>query len=239
MLMTVSHLNVAYGPIKALDDVSIHVEKGEIVSIIGANGAGKSTLLKAVTGILKPLSGAITFKEKTITRERPDRIVRQGICMVPEGRRIFPDLTVKENLELGAHAVKGRALRHSLWSMVLDTFPRMGERLAQQAGTLSGGEQQMLVLGRALMGNPEILLLDEPSMGLSPLITQETFSFIKMINGSKHISIVLVEQNALMALDHSNRAYVLETGRVVLTGPSEEIKNNPAVVEAYLGFEGE
>lgn len=239
MLMNVSHLSVSYGLIRALDDVSIEVGAGEIVSIIGANGAGKSTLLKTVAGILKPVAGAIFFKEREITRERPDRIVKQGICMVPEGRRIFPDLTVRENLELGAHAVKGRALKHALRTMVLDTFPRMGERLKQQAGTLSGGEQQMLALGRALMGNPEILLLDEPSMGLSPLFTQETFSFIRTINEEKRISIVLVEQNARMALDYSNRAYVLETGRVVLAGASEEIKCNPAVVEAYLGFEGE
>jgi branched-chain amino acid transport system ATP-binding protein len=239
MLMSVSGLSVAYGPIKALDDVGMGVGKGEIVSIIGANGAGKSTLLKTIAGILKPVAGTITFKEKEITRERPDKIVRQGICMVPEGRRIFPDLTVRENLELGAHAVKGRAVRRASMSMVLDTFPRMRERLKQHAGTLSGGEQQMLALGRALMGDPEILLLDEPSMGLSPLITQETFSFIKAINAEKHISIVLVEQNAGMALDYSNRAYVLETGRVVLEGASEDVKCDPTVVEAYLGFEGE
>ena len=237
--MRVSRLSVAYGPVKALDSVSIDVDRGEIVSIIGANGAGKSTLLKTVSGILKPLSGAIIFKERDITRQRPDRIVKWGVCMVPEGRRIFPDLTVKENLELGSHAVRGRALKRALWSMVLDTFPRIKERLAQHGGTLSGGEQQMLALGRALMGNPEVLLLDEPSMGLSPLITQEIFSFIRTINTEKHISIVLVEQNAPMALDYSNRAYVLETGRVVLSGPSAEIKCNPAVVEAYLGFEGD
>lgn len=239
MLMSVSRLSVAYGAIGALDDVSVDVDRGEIVSIIGANGAGKSTLLRTVAGLLRPTAGTITFKGKEITRERPDRIVRQGICMVPEGRRIFPELTVRENLELGAHTVKGRAVRHSLMSMVLDTFPRMRERLGQHAGTLSGGEQQMLALGRALMGDPEILLLDEPSMGLSPLITQETFSLIRKINAEKRISIVLVEQNAGMALDCSNRAYVLETGRVVMKGTSEQIKCDPAVVEAYLGFEGE
>jgi len=237
--MSVSHLSVSYGPIMALDDVSVEVERGETVSIIGANGAGKSTLLKAVAGILKPVSGAIFFREREITRERPDRIVKQGICMVPEGRRIFPNLTVKENLELGAHAVRGGAVKRALWTMVLETFPRMRERLKQHAGTLSGGEQQMLALGRALMGNPEILLLDEPSMGLSPLVTRETFSLISKINREKHLSIVLVEQNAGMALDYSNRAYVLETGRVVLAGASEEIKCNPAVVEAYLGLEGD
>lgn len=239
MLMRIGDLRVSYGPVTALDGVTLEVHKGEVLSLIGANGAGKSTLLRTVAGILKPLSGSIEFAGRSITRQRPDRIVRLGISMVPEGRQIFPDLTVRENLEVGGHVLKGRHAKQALFEMVLATFPRLRERLHQHAGTLSGGEQQMLALGRALMGNPEILLLDEPSMGLSPLITQETFSFIKMINAEKHISIVLVEQNALMALDYSNRAYVLETGKVVLTGPSSEVKQNPAVVEAYLGFEGE
>jgi branched-chain amino acid transport system ATP-binding protein len=239
MLMSISDLSVSYGSIQALDNASVEIDTGEIVSIIGANGAGKSTLLRTVTGILKPTSGKITFKGKEITRERADRIVRRGICMVPEGRRVFPDLTVKENLELGAHTVRGRANRHDLMSMVLETFPRMRERLKQHAGTLSGGEQQMLALGRALMGEPELLLLDEPSMGLSPLITQETFSLIRKINAERNISIILVEQNAGMALDCSARAYVLETGRVVMKGSSKEIKCDPAVIEAYLGFDSE
>jgi len=239
MLMSISGLSVAYGPIKALDGVSLEVAKGEIVSIIGANGAGKSTMLRTVAGLLKPLMGTILFREKEITRQRPDRIVRQGICMVPEGRRIFPNLSVKENLELGGHTLRSRELKATLFDMVLRTFPRIRERLTQHAGTLSGGEQQMLALGRALMGNPDLLLLDEPSMGLSPLITQETFTLIRRINEEKGISIVLVEQNAHMALDYSHRAYVLETGRVVLEGPSRSVKCNPAVVDAYLGFEEE
>jgi len=237
--MSISDLSVAYGPIKALDGVSLEVAKGEIVSIIGANGAGKSTMLKAVAGLLKPSKGTILFREREITRQRPDRIVRQGICMVPEGRRIFPNLSVRENLELGGHTLRSRDLKGTLFTMVLDTFPRIRERLAQHAGTLSGGEQQMLALGRALMGNPDLLLLDEPSMGLSPLITQETFTLIKRINEEKGISIILVEQNAHMALDYSHRAYVLETGRIVLEGPSASVKCNPAVVDAYLGFEEE
>jgi branched-chain amino acid transport system ATP-binding protein len=239
MLMSISGLSVAYGPIKALDGVSLEVAKGEIVSIIGANGAGKSTMLRTVAGILKPLTGTILFREREITRQRPDRIVRQGICMVPEGRRIFPNLSVKENLELGGHTLRSRELKSTLFDMVLRTFPRIRERLTQHAGTLSGGEQQMLALGRALMGNPDLLLLDEPSMGLSPLITQETFALIRRINEEKGISIVLVEQNAHMALDYSHRAYVLETGRIVLEGPSRSVKCNPAVVDAYLGFEEE
>ena len=237
--MSISGLSVAYGPIRALDGVSLEVAKGEIVSIIGANGAGKSTMLRTVAGLLKPLGGTILFREKEITRQRPDRIVRQGICMVPEGRRIFPNLSVKENLELGGHTLRTRELKATLFDMVLDTFPRIRERLTQHAGTLSGGEQQMLALGRALMGNPDLLLLDEPSMGLSPLITQETFALIRRINEEKGISIVLVEQNAHMALDYSHRAYVLETGRIVLEGPSRSVKCNPAVVDAYLGFEEE
>jgi len=238
MLMRISGLSVAYGPIKALDDVHLEVAQGEIVSIIGANGAGKSTMLRTVAGLLKPVAGTILFREKEITRQRPDRIVKQGICMVPEGRRIFPNLSVKENLEVGGHTLKGRDLKSTLLDMVLSTFPRIRERLTQHAGTLSGGEQQMLALGRALMGNPALLLLDEPSMGLSPLITQETFALIKRINEEKGISIVLVEQNAHMALHYSHRAYVLETGRIVMEGPSGEVQCNPVVVDAYLGLEG-
>ena len=237
--MSISDLSVVYGPVKALEGVSLEVAKGEIVSIVGANGAGKSTMLRTVAGLLKPSKGTILFREREITRQRPDRIVRQGICMVPEGRRIFPNLSVKENLELGGHTLRSRDLKATLFGMVLDTFPRIRERLSQHAGTLSGGEQQMLAIGRALMGNPDLLLLDEPSMGLSPLITQETFTLIRRINEEKGISIILVEQNAHMALDYSHRAYVLETGRIVLEGPSASVKCNPAVVDAYLGFEEE
>jgi branched-chain amino acid transport system ATP-binding protein len=237
VLIEISGLFAAYDGIMALEGVNVVVDKGEIVSVIGANGAGKSTLLRTMAGIVKPQSGAILFKDRNITKERPDRIVRLGICLVPEGRHIFPNLTVKENLEVGSHAVKGRALKSHLFEMVLATFPRLKERLGQHGGTLSGGEQQMLALGRALMGNPELLLLDEPSMGLSPLFTKEIFSLVRTINADKGISILLVEQNANMALDSSSRAYVLETGRVIMEGPSPDVKKSPAVVEAYLGFE--
>jgi branched-chain amino acid transport system ATP-binding protein len=237
MLMRLSNLEVRYGAIKALHDVSLEMREGEILSIIGANGVGKSTLLKTVTGLLRAESGEIQYQGRSIIKERPDRLVRMGICLVPEGRRIFPDLSVKENLELGSYSVPGRRLRKELFDLAVHTFPRLKERLAQHAGTLSGGEQQMLAVGRALMANPRLLLLDEPSMGLSPIVTREIFSLIKTINIEKGISMMLVEQNARMALSHSHRTYVLETGRVVMEGPSSRVQCHPAVIEAYLGFE--
>ncbi len=236
MLMDISNLHVRYGTIRALHGISLEVHEGEILSIIGANGAGKTTLLKTVTGLLKAETGDIQYQGRSIVRERPDRLVQMGICLVPEGRRIFPDLSVKENLELGAYTVNKRHLRQELFELALYTFPRLKERLAQLGGTLSGGEQQMLAVGRALMANPRLLLLDEPSMGLSPLITKEIFSLIRTINTQKGISMILVEQNAHMALEHSHRTYVLETGRVVLEGPSNRVKCDPAVIEAYLGI---
>ncbi|OPY65145.1 MAG: High-affinity branched-chain amino acid transport ATP-binding protein LivF [Syntrophorhabdus sp. PtaU1.Bin050] len=235
MLMKIEGLSVNYGAIRALDDVTMEVRQGEVLSVIGANGAGKSTLLRTITGIVKPVAGTITFNGTNIKGLRPDKIVRLGIMVVPEGRRIFPDLSVKENLELGGHAIDDRSLKKELYTLILATFPRLKERLKQHAGTLSGGEQQMLAMGRALMGNPKLLLLDEPSMGLSPIVTREIFSLIGLINKEKGISMILVEQNAHMALEHSERAYVLENGRITLWGPSTEIKSNPGVVEAYLG----
>jgi branched-chain amino acid transport system ATP-binding protein len=237
MLLNVLNVQVAYGTITALHDISLDVQEGEILSIIGANGAGKSTLLRTITGLLRPRSGKIEYQGRNINRERPDRLVHLGIAMVPEGRRIFPDLTVRENLELGAYTIGQKHLRIELFSLALQTFPRLKERLKQPAGTLSGGEQQMLAVGRALMSNPRLLLLDEPSMGLSPIITHEIFFLIKKINTEKGISIILVEQNAHLALAHSHRTYVLETGRVVMEGPSSRVKSDPAVIEAYLGFQ--
>jgi branched-chain amino acid transport system ATP-binding protein len=235
MLMKIEGLTVNYGAIRALDNVILEVMAGEILSVIGANGAGKSTLLKTITGITKPVSGTINFDGKSINGIRPDKIVRLGITMVPEGRRIFPNLTVKENLELGGYSISDSSLKEELFDLILKTFPRIRERLKQHAGTLSGGEQQMLAMGRALMGNPKLLLLDEPSMGLSPIITREIFSLIRLINKEKGISMILVEQNAHMALEHSERTYVLENGRVTLSGPSAEIKSNKSIIEAYLG----
>ena len=237
MLMKISGLQVMYGAIKALDGLNIAVHKGEILSIVGANGAGKTTLLKTITGIIRPSAGAIEYQGRNISRERPDRIVKQGICLVPEGRRVFPDLTVKENLELGGYALRSRMSQRELFNLALLTFPRLKERLKQPAGTLSGGEQQMLAVGRALMGNPQLLLLDEPSMGLSPIVTKEIFTLLKKINVEKGISMMLVEQNAHMALDYSHRAYVLESGQVVMEGESSKVKKDPAIIDAYLGFE--
>lgn len=235
MLLSVEGITVNYGAIRALDGVSLGVEKGEVVSIIGANGAGKSTLLKTITGMVRPAAGRIFFEEREIQGMRPDRIVKTGITTVPEGRRVFPDLSVRENLDLGAFTIRDQHLKKELLDLVLSTFPRLSERIGQHAGTLSGGEQQMLAMGRALMGNPTLLLLDEPSMGLSPIMTREIFTLITLIKERRGISMVLVEQNAHMALEHSQRTYVLENGRVTLEGLSAEVKRSPAVVEAYLG----
>jgi branched-chain amino acid transport system ATP-binding protein len=235
MVMEIKGLTVNYGAIGALHDLSLRVDPGEIVSVIGANGAGKSTLLKTVTGLIKPVAGAIEWRGTAIEGMRPDKIVKLGITMVPEGRRVFPDLTVRENLELGGYTLNSSELEKELFDLVLSTFPRLKERIRQHAGTLSGGEQQMLAMGRALMGNPKLLLLDEPSMGLSPLITREIFSLIRLINSEKGISIILVEQNARMALKHSQRTYVLENGRLVREGGSREILSDPNIIEAYLG----
>ncbi len=235
MLIKIIGLMINYGAINALRDVSLHVEKGEIVSVIGANGAGKSTLLRTVTEIVKGAVGSIEFEGKDIRGMRPDRIVRLGITMVPEGRKIFQDLNVRENLALGAYTLEKGDLKKDLFDLVLTTFPRLKERIKQLAGTLSGGEQQMLAMGRALMGNPKLLLLDEPSMGLSPIITKEIFSLIRLINKEKNISIILVEQNAHMALAHSQRTYVLENGRIVMEGKSSDIKSNKNIIDAYLG----
>jgi branched-chain amino acid transport system ATP-binding protein len=235
MVLKIENLRVNYGAIRAIDGVSLEVNPGEIISVVGANGAGKSTLLRTIVGIVRPLSGEVQFVDGNLKGLRPDRIVKLGITMVPEGRKVFPDLTVKDNLELGGYALSDKGLLKELFNLVLTTFPRLKERLKQHAGTLSGGEQQMLAMGRALMGNPRLLLLDEPSMGLSPKMTQEIFSLIRLINGEKGISMILVEQNAHMALAHSHRTYVLENGRVVLSGPSPELKRDPRVIEAYLG----
>lgn len=235
MLMKIENLTVRYGSIGAVETINLSVRTGEILSVIGANGAGKSTLLKAIAGLVKAESGRIDFEGINILGHRPDQIVKLGITMVPEGRRVFPNLTVRENLELGGFTLVDKELRTELFDLVLTTFPRLRERLKQFAGTLSGGEQQMLAMGRALMGNPKLLLLDEPSMGLSPIITREIFSLVTFINEEKGISMILVEQNAHIALDHSQRTYVLENGRVTCEGSSDEIRRTPAIVEAYLG----
>lgn len=235
-MLEVKKIDVFYGVIKAIDELSIKVDQGETVAIVGANGAGKTTLLKTISGLIRPRTGDILFEGKSIKKLRPDQIVRMGIVMVPEGRNIFPHLTVRENLDLGAYVTSYKRSRSNPLELVLSTFPRLKERLRQPAGTLSGGEQQMLAIGRALMSDPKLLLLDEPSMGLSPIVTREIFSLIKTIERERNISILLVEQNAHMALEVSKRAYVLENGRLFMEGPSKEMMNHPKIIEAYLGL---
>ena len=234
MLLQVENLHVYYGAIHALQGVSFHVDEGEIVTIIGANGAGKSTTLNTVCGLLRPRQGSIRFKGTELTIQPADRIVKLGISQVPEGRKIFAPLTVRENLEVGAFTRSNAVEIKSSMDRVFSSFPRLQERLAQLGGTLSGGEQQMLAMGRGLMSQPTLLLLDEPSMGLAPILVEEIFSIIQEIN-ARGTSILLVEQNANMALQIANRAYVLETGRVFLEGPAREVLENEQVKAAYLG----
>jgi len=234
MLLEVNNLNVYYGAIHALQGVSFNVEEGEIVTIIGANGAGKSTTLNTICGLLRPRQGSVQFRGQGLTGMPADGIVKLGISQVPEGRKIFANMTVLENLEMGAFSRTDKAEIQTSMQAVFKRFPRLKERLGQLGGTLSGGEQQMLAMGRGLMSNPAMLLLDEPSMGLAPILVEEIFSIIAEIN-AQGTSILLVEQNANMALQIANRAYVLETGRVVLEGPAGEVLANPQVIEAYLG----
>ncbi len=233
MILQVEDLYVAYGNIEALHGVSLEVNEGEIVTLIGANGAGKSTTLRAISGLNRPRSGAIRFQGADITRAPAHKIVAMGIGHVPEGRRVFPDMSVRENLELGAY-IASPARFHQNLAEVFERFPRLKERENQRASTLSGGEQQMLALGRAMMLQPKLLLLDEPSMGLAPRLVQEIFEIVAELN-RRGTTILLVEQNAAMALSIAHRAYVLETGRVVLSGPAAELRSHPAVREAYLG----
>jgi len=235
MMLSAKGLNVYYGGIHAIKDVSIDVAEGEIVSLIGANGAGKTTTLQTISGLLKPKSGEITFLGKNILSMEAHNILKLGLSQVPEGRRIFSNLTVKENLQMGAYTVKDttdglKKDRKSLY----DRFPRLRERKKQLGGTLSGGEQQMLAISRAMMARPKMLLLDEPSMGLSPILVKEIFSIIQEVN-RQGVTVLLVEQNAKMALSISNRAYVLETGRIVMEGSAQELMENDKIKKAYLG----
>jgi branched-chain amino acid transport system ATP-binding protein len=235
MFLEVKNLNVYYGAIHALQGISFDVKEGEIVTLIGANGAGKSTTLRALSGLIRPRSGEIHFKGENITLAPAEKIVRAGISHVPEGRKIFAPLTVKENLEMGAYIIDDRSEIDRMEARVFKSFPRLKERISQLGGTLSGGEQQMLATGRGLMNKPSLILLDEPSMGLSPIMVEEIFRIIQEIN-KEGTSILLVEQNAQMALSIAHRAYVLETGRIVLSGPAHEIAENPMVKAAYLGI---
>ncbi|HEY3332091.1 MAG TPA: ABC transporter ATP-binding protein [Capsulimonadaceae bacterium] len=233
-LLTIEGLSVSYGAVKALNGVSLHVDEGEIVTLIGANGAGKSTTLRAISGLVYATTGSITFMGKNITNLAPDRIVRVGIGHSPEGRRVFANMSVHENLEMGAYTRKAGSAVKQDYDRVLALFPRLKERLEQNAGTLSGGEQQMLAIGRALMGRPQMLLLDEPSLGLAPFLVRDIFAIIRDIN-QQGTTILLVEQNAHMALRVASRAYVLETGEITLEDDAHKLLASEDVRKAYLG----
>lgn len=233
-MLEVKDINVYYGAIHAIKGISLAVDEGEIVTLIGANGAGKSTTLRTISGLLKPKTGAINFLGKNIAGMPAHKIVCEGISQVPEGRRIFAEMTVQENLELGAFIRNDKAEIQSDFKRVFGRFPRLEERRLQLAGTLSGGEQQMLAMGRALMSRPKLLLLDEPSMGLAPLLIREIFNIIVDINKTG-TTVLLVEQNANMALSIANRAYVLETGRITISGDAKELAASEDIRKAYLG----
>lgn len=234
-MLAVKNINVFYGSIHAIRDVSFHVDEGEIVTLIGANGAGKTTTMHAISGLLKPKSGEIVYCGQTISRMEAHKIIRLGLAQVPEGRRVFSGLTVQQNLQMGAYTRRdGKDAIQADFDMVYDLLPRLKERRSQLAGTLSGGEQQMLAIGRALMCRPKMLLLDEPSMGLSPLLVKEIFKIIRDVNRNG-VTVLLVEQNAKMALEIANRAYVLETGTIKMEGEATELANNIEVRKAYLG----
>ncbi len=233
-LLEIKDLEVNYGVIKAIKGVSFDVNEGEIIALIGANGAGKTTILHTITGLIQAKKGSIVFDGKELTKTPPHKIVSMGMAHVPEGRRIFQQLSVLENLKLGAYTRKDKSEIASTLKMVYKRFPRLEERKNQVAGTLSGGEQQMLAMGRALMSKPRIILMDEPSMGLSPLLVSEIFDIIKVINESG-TTVLLVEQNAKKALSIADRAYVLETGNITLSGDAKDLINDESVKKAYLG----
>ena len=231
-MLRIDGLRVNYGGIEAVKGISFEVPEGEIVTLIGANGAGKSTTLRTIAGLVKPADGRIHFQAEDITGLSPDKIVSKGITLVPEGRRVFPNLTVLENLQIGAYLRRDSLEDDLQW--VYELFPRLKERSWQAAGTLSGGEQQMLAVGRALMSRPKLMMMDEPSLGLAPLVVREIFEIIKEIN-RQGVTILLIEQNANMALHTAHTAYVLETGRLTLSGSGKELLKNEAVKKAYLG----
>lgn len=233
-MLKVEGLNVHYGNIHALSDITFEVNKGEIVTLIGANGAGKTSILGAVSGLVPCSSGTITLEDKAITNNEAHKLVELGMAHVPEGRRVFAQMTVEENLELGAYTIKDKKEIATSIAKMYERFPRLKERRKQLAGTMSGGEQQMLAIARALMSKPQIILMDEPSMGLAPILVQEIFDIIRQIN-SQGTTVLLVEQNATMALQIAHRAYVLETGKIVLSGAGKDLLTNEEVKKAYLG----
>jgi len=234
--LNIDNVHTYYGNIHALKGISLNIEKGEIVTLIGGNGAGKTTTLRTISGLLKPREGNLSLDGEDLLKYKAHEIVYKGISMVPEGRGVFARLTVLENLEMGAFSRNSREELHSNLDRVFTLFPRLKERRTQVAGTLSGGEQQMLATGRALMANPTVLLMDEPSMGLAPVLVELIFDTIQQIN-KEGVTILLVEQNALMALTIAHRGYVLQTGEIVISDTAENLKNNPTVQKAYLGME--
>jgi branched-chain amino acid transport system ATP-binding protein len=234
-LLRVSDVSASYGPIQALRDVSLEVSEGQIVALLGANGAGKSSTLKVISGILRPSGGSVEFLGQPIHRRSPESIVSLGISHVPEGRELFAELTVEENLRLGAYTRRDSAIKGDI-QRIFTYFPLLAEREKQPAGSLSGGEQQMLAIGRGLMARPKLLLLDEPSLGLAPTVVQEIFQIIKTINREEGLTVLLVEQNATMALRVSQYGYVLETGHIVLAAEAAELRENETVRRSYLGY---
>jgi branched-chain amino acid transport system ATP-binding protein len=235
-MLELKKVNSFYGNIQALYDVDLYVDRGEIITLIGANGAGKSTTLMTICGVVQARSGQVVYQEEEITKLAPNAIVRQGICQVPEGRLIFPELTVQENLDMGAFMRNNKAEIKRDIEYCFDLFPILARRRRQQGGTLSGGEQQMLAIGRALMARPSLLLLDEPSMGLAPLVVKQIFEIIKKVNSENNTTIFLVEQNANLALKIGHRGYVMENGKVVLSDTCDKLLANEQVKRAYLGL---
>ncbi|MGE5594631.1 MAG: ABC transporter ATP-binding protein [Hyphomicrobiales bacterium] len=235
-MLEVRNIRAAYGPVLALQDISLSVPEGSVVTLLGANGAGKSTTLRVISGMLKPASGEVLFCGQPISGRSPDALVNLGISHVPEGRQIFATLTVQENLNLGAYTRSDKAGIQADLQRVFNYFPRLQERRKQVAGTLSGGEQQMLAIGRALMARPRLLLLDEPSLGLAPLITRDIFRLIKTINEEDKVTILLVEQDARLALSVASFGYVLETGRIVVAEPADRLRSNETIRKSYLGY---
>jgi branched-chain amino acid transport system ATP-binding protein len=235
-MLDITRLDVFYGDLQALWDISFKIDEGKIVTLVGSNGSGKSTIMKAITGQLKPKAGTIIFNNKHIENLPSHRIVENGICMVPEGRRLFPAMNVQENLEVGASTKTARKTKNSTIAWVYEIFPVLQERARQQAGTLSGGEQQMLAIGRALMSNPKMLLIDEMSLGLSPIVVQDISRILREINQTKKLTILLVEQDVHLALSLADEAYIIENGHIVGQGKSSDLLCNDQVKEAYLGI---
>lgn len=235
-MLKLENIQAGYGNIIAIKDVSLEINEGEIITLIGANGAGKSTTLMTISGVVKARAGKIFFRNESIEKKSSDNIVKLGICQVPEGRHIFPQLTVQENLDMGAFLRKDKAEIKKDLEYVFDLFPILAERKTQDGGTLSGGEQQMLAMSRALMARPQLLLLDEPSMGLAPLVIKQIFEIIKQINKENNTTIFLVEQNANQALHIADRGYVIENGEITLAGPAKDLLENSDIQKAYLGI---